>query len=125
MLGFKIFDPLASIIIAICIIKAAFDILIDSINKMVDTSAGNEVLKNIVNVINEEKEIKNIDSLKTRLFGSKLYIDLEIAVDKDLSLIEAHDIAHKVHDLLEEKIKNCKHCMVHVNPYKHPITKKQ
>jgi len=119
MLGFKMFDPLASIIIAICIIKAAFDILIDGINKMVDTSAGNEVLKNIANIISKEKEIKNIDSLKTRLFGSKLYIDLEIAVDKDLSLIEAHDIAHKIHDLLEEKIKNCKHCMVHVNPYNH------
>lgn len=125
MLGFKLFDPLASIIIAICIIKAAFDILIDGINKMVDTSAGNEVLKNIANIISEEKEIKNIDSLKTRLFGSKLYIDLEIAVDKNLSLVEAHDIAHKVHDLLEEKIKNCKHCMVHVNPYNHQMNKKK
>ena len=123
MLGFKIFDPIASVVIAICIIKAAFDILIDGINKMVDTSASNEILKKITDIINNEKEIKNIDSLKTRLFGSKLYIDLEIAVDKTLSLIEAHDIAHKIHDLLEENIKNCKHCMVHVNPYNHHTKK--
>ena len=124
MLGYKIFDPLACIIIAVCIIKAAVDILIDSINKTVDTSAETEVLKNIERIISREQEIKNIDSIKTRLFGSKLYIDLEIAVDKELSLIDAHDIAHKVHDLLEEKIKNCKHCMVHVNPYNHQTNEK-
>lgn len=117
MLGFKIFDPIASIIIAVCIIKAAFDILIDGINKMVDTSASNEVLESIAEIIKREKKIKNIDSIKTRLFGSKLYVDLEIAVDKNLTLIEAHDIAHSVHDSIEENIKNCKHCMVHVNPY--------
>lgn len=117
MLGYNIFDPIASIIISICIVKASFDILMDGINKMVDTSAGNDVTLQIANIINNEKEIKNIDSIKTRLFGSKLYVDLEIAVDKDLSLIEAHTIAHKIHDLIEENIKTCKHCMVHVNPY--------
>ena len=117
MLGFKVLDSIASIIIALCIIKASFDILKDGIDKMVDTSASLEIIELIKKITYENKSVKNIDSMKTRLFGSKIYIDLEIALDKNLSFVEAHDIAHSIHDAIEENIKNCKHCMVHVNPY--------
>ena len=57
-----------------------------------------------------------IDDVKTRLFGDKIYIDVEICCDGNLSLFESHDIAEKVHDLLEEQFDNVKHCNVHVNP---------
>ena len=50
------------------------------------------------------------------MFGSKIYADIEIGVCKDLSLIDAHNIAEDVHDNLESKYKNLKHCMIHVNP---------
>ena len=117
MIGYAILDSIASIIIALCIIKTSFDILMDGINKMVDTSASLEVIELIKKITYENKSVKNIDSLKTRLHGSKLYIDLEVALDKNLSFVEAHNIAHNIHDLIEENIKNCKHCMVHINPY--------
>lgn len=117
MFGLTIFDPIASIIISLFIIKAAWDILIDSISKMVDTSASDETIKEIVKIIEEEKEVKNIDSIKTRLFGSKVYVDIEIAVLGTLTVIKSHDIAERIHDNIEKNIKNCKHCMVHVNPY--------
>ena len=54
--------------------------------------------------------------LRTRQFGNRIYIDLEIAVDKHISLVEAHDIAENVHDNLEESFPNVKHVMIHVNP---------
>jgi len=117
MLGYKFFDPIASLIIGIFIIKAAWDILMDSINKMVDTSASDDIIKKIINIIESEKEVKNIDSVKTRLFGSKLYVDIEIAVKGSLTVNKSHEIAERIHDNVEENIKNCKHCMVHVNPY--------
>lgn len=118
MLGYKMFDPIASIIISLFIIKAGWDVLIDSINKMVDVSASSEIIKEINEIIEKEKEVKNIDSIKTRLFGSKLYVDIEIAVNGKLSVLKSHAIAERIHDNIEEEIKNCKHCMVHVNPYK-------
>ena len=117
MYGLTIFDPIASIIISIFIIKAAWDVLLDSINKMVDSKADDETIKIINEIIREEKEIKNIDSIKTRLFGSKLYVDIEIAVNGKLTVIKSHDIAERIHLNVEHNIKNCKHCMVHVNPY--------
>jgi divalent metal cation (Fe/Co/Zn/Cd) transporter len=57
-----------------------------------------------------------IDLLHTRQFGNKIYIDLEIAVKGDMSLIEAHDIAENVHAGVEKEFPNVKHIMIHVNP---------
>ena len=58
-----------------------------------------------------------LDDIKTRMFGNKAYVDIEIAVDGNLLLKEAHNIAEKVHDEVEHNFPEVKHCMVHVNPY--------
>lgn len=116
MVGFKILDPLASIVISLCIIKAAYDILSDSFNKMMDVSVPVYVEEDIKKIVMSIDGVIKIDDLKTRLFGSKIFIDIEIMVDGNLNLRTAHNIAHLVHDKLENEIKECKHCMVHVNP---------
>ena len=67
-------------------------------------------------VIMGVKGVKGIDLLQTRLFGSKMYVDIEISADGMIPLDEAHDIAENVHHTIESKFKNVKHCMVHVNP---------
>ena len=60
--------------------------------------------------------IRRIDLLHTRLFGMKIYVDIEIAVDENLRLKEAHHIAEQVHYSVENSFPEVKHCMVHVNP---------
>ena len=64
----------------------------------------------------KEKGVKNIDMLHTRLFGARIYVDIEIAADGNMTLREGHEIAQQVHDRIEEKFPLVKHCMVHVNP---------
>ena len=43
-------------------------------------------------------------------------MDIEISADKNLRLEDSHQIAENVHDLIEEKFEEVKHCTVHVNP---------
>ncbi|MDD3107159.1 MAG: cation transporter dimerization domain-containing protein, partial [Bacilli bacterium] len=54
----------------------------------------------------------------TRQFGLKIYVDVEILVDENLSLLKAHEIAEGIHDEIEQNIPEVIHCMVHVNPGK-------
>lgn len=117
IIGYPIFDSIASIIICIFIIKVSIDIFIDTIDKMVDKSCSNDFINNLEKDILSNKNVIKIDLLKTRIFGNKIYADIEIAVDKNLSLIDAHNIAEDIHNDLEEKYKEIKHCMIHVNPY--------
>ena len=115
-LGFKIFDPLASVIISLCIIKVSIDIFKDAIDKMVDKSCDKEVIDKVISVIEKNESVKNIDDIKTRQFGNKAYVDVEISVDENLLLKDAHKIAEEIHDSVENEINIVKHCMVHVNP---------
>lgn len=116
MLGFVYMDLIASIIIAVFIIKIAVDIFIESINKMLDSSCDEETVEKIEKVVLKTKGVIGIESLKTRMFGNKIYIDIEVSANKNISFLESHNIAHKVHDNVEKKIDNVKHCMVHINP---------
>lgn len=116
-MGFPLLDPLASLVICAVIIKVAFDIFNDSINKLVDSSCDEETIKEITKLVLSVEGVKSIDLLKTRLFGSKFYVDIEIGVDGEQSLKNAHDIAEAVHNLVEKNYQNAKHCMVHLNPF--------
>ncbi len=115
--GFLFMDSVAGIVICLFIIKAAYDIFKDAIDKMVDKAGSPEFEKELVDFIDRLDGICRVDSLQTRCFGNKIYVDVEIALPCDLSLHEAHAIAEDVHEQLEAKYANIKHIMVHVNPY--------
>lgn len=116
-LGYPILDPIASVVICLFIAKAAIDIFKDAIDKMVDHSCDDATVNQMHDVIAGISGVKQIDLIRTRLFGSKIYVDIEIAVDGELRLNEAHDIAEKVHLSIENTFPDVKHCMVHVNPF--------
>lgn len=115
-LGFPICDPVAGIIICIFIVKAAWDIFYESTNQLVDKACDESVCLKLREVIAAQEGVVSIDDLKTRLFGAKIYVDVEIGADGTLTLYEAHDIAQRVHDGIEKTFGDVKHCMVHVNP---------
>ena len=117
MLGYKFLDSLSSIVICIFIIKSALDIMKESFDKVMDVSLDIDKINKIKEDVMSIDGVKRIDDIKTRMFGNKAYIDLEIAVDGNMILKDAHTIAEKVHDKVENDFKECKHCMVHVNPY--------
>ena len=95
-LGFPILEPIASIVICLFIFKVAFDVFKDAVDRMVDHSCDEET--------------------EARVFGNKIYVDIEIGVDSALSVCTAHGIAEKVHDAVEDGFPQVKHVMVHVNP---------
>ena len=116
MLGFPVLDPIASVVICIFILKVAYDIFRDALNKMLDPSCSEEYENKISNYIAQQPGVVHLDMLRTRMFGNKVYIDTEISVDGDLPLRDAHDIAQHVHDSVEHNFDNIKHIMIHVNP---------
>lgn len=115
-MGYPVCDSIASIVICVFIVKASYDIFKDSIDKMTDKAWNKEQVEAMRRVILEEDGVLGIDKLQTRLFGSKVYVDIEICADSSKSLTEAHGIAERVHDEIEKQFEDVKHCMVHVNP---------
>lgn len=116
-LGFPVMDPLASVIICLFIFQAAYEIFKDAVDKMVDKACDEETVDKIRALVKRQHGVMRVDSLQTREFGNKIYVDLEIAADGHLSLNESHKIAEDVHDEIEKTFPQIKHIMIHVNPY--------
>lgn len=115
-MGFPVMDPIASVGICLFILKAGYDIFRDAIDKMIDTACDEKTEKELRDFVLSRRGVKGIDLMKTRTFGSRIYVDVDIQADGNLSLKEAHVIADRVHDEIEQNFSQVKHIMVHVNP---------
>lgn len=115
-MGYPIMDPIASIVICIFIIKASIDIFRDAINKMVDTACDDDTENKLRELVLSQDGVLGVDELRTRTFGNKIYVDVEIVADGTKPLNETHAIADLVHEKIEQEFPEVKHIMVHVNP---------
>lgn len=115
-MGYPVLDPIASLVICVFILKAACDIFKDAINKMVDRSCDENMEKELLQCAAEQPGVLGVDVIRTRIFGNKIYVDVEISADGRIPLSESHAIAEQVHAAIEAKFPKVKHIMVHVNP---------
>ena len=116
-LGYPILEPVASLVICVFIGKAALDIFRDATEKMVDHACTQETEDALRLCAASQSGVLGIDRLQTRVFGSRIYVDIEIAADGESSLNESHAVAERVHRAIEAQFPAVKHIMVHVNPY--------
>ena len=77
-LGFPIMDSIASLVIFVFIIKAAIDIFKDAMDKMIDRSCDEETENQIYACVLNNKGVRGVDMLHTRIFGNKIYVDIDI-----------------------------------------------
>lgn len=108
-------DSVASIVIFLFIAKASWDIFIDAIDKLIDKACDEETERKMRKFVVRHKDVLGIDLFQTRQFGNKIYVDIEIVVDGEYSLNQAHAIAEEIHDTIEQEFDNVKHVMIHVN----------
>ena len=125
MLGLKILDPVMGCVIGVVIIKVSYDIAKESVDKMVDKACDDDTVGALKKEVEKVSGVKELDIIKTRMFGTKIYVEIEISVDGNMILKDAHDIAEQVHDNIEKNFENVKHCTVHVNPYGYKHKRKQ
>ena len=125
MLGLKILDPVMGCVIGVVIIKVSYDIAKESVDKMVDKACDDDTVGALKKEVEKVSGVKELDMIKTRMFGTKIYVEIEISVDGNMILKDAHDIAEQVHDNIEKNFENVKHCTVHVNPYGYKHKRKQ
>ncbi len=116
MNGLGFLDPIASIIIALFIFHLGYKIVHVGISQVVDQSADSNIEAEIIKIVMNCKDVKSLDVIKTRMFGMKIYVDLEIGLDHSLTLEAAHYIAEKIHDDIQSSIPEVLNCMIHVNP---------
>ncbi|PSR34040.1 MAG: cation transporter [Sulfobacillus benefaciens] len=114
-LGIPHFDALGALAVAILVAWLGIEIFSEAANDLMDRAAPPEVVAQMRETILQVAGVKGISELRTRVSGTQTLIDVKIEVGRHLSLIEAHDISHRVKSALM-MMPRVQDVMVHVNP---------
>lgn len=115
-MGFPMLDTIASLVICLFIIKAAYDIFRNAVSQMVDRSCNEEMEQAIMQCAAEQSGVIGVEFIHTRVFGNRIYADIEICAPGNITLAQSHEIAQRVHNAIEERFPKIKHIMVYVRP---------
>jgi len=101
--GFSIIDPILAGMVALFILKVAFDVLRKSFGGLVDVKLPEEEENAVRAAITEHfgREVVSFHKLRSRKAGSQRYVDLHLVMPKHISI----EIAHEMCDHLEKDIR--------------------
>jgi cation diffusion facilitator family transporter len=110
-------DPIASIWIALLILKNAIVLMKENIHTLMSGSPDFESEKEVQETLQKVAGIKKVRDLKIRSMGTYLIVDVKIQVDRNLTVEQGHDIATESKRQLIMSGYNIHDVMVHVEPY--------
>lgn len=114
--GIKIIDPIAAMLVAVLIFKAAYDLTKKAFMPLIDTALDDDKLLAVQSILSEHShDFIEYHELRTRKAGRDSHIDLHLVISPDKSVQEAHELC----DVIEEKIESCishSHVLIHVEP---------
>ncbi|MBN1197608.1 MAG: cation transporter [Candidatus Aminicenantes bacterium] len=112
----RILDPLAALVVAGMILFAAWEILKESGNELLETAVEPDVEKEILKIIRSVPGARNPHQLRTRRVGPRMVIDLHLDVDARLSLSAAHEISQTAEDRLRNAFGRETIIYIHIEP---------
>jgi cation diffusion facilitator family transporter len=108
-------DKVASIIIALFIVRIGIQIIFDAIKSMQGKSVNKEICNEYKKKVLKVSGVIDVDHLIMIAYGPYYQALVEIRVDGNKTVKEGHDIAENVTKELNDNEKIC-HVVVHVNP---------
>ncbi|MBN1276960.1 MAG: cation transporter [Deltaproteobacteria bacterium] len=109
-------DHLGAMIVSLFILKVAWDIIKPSLSELVDCGATLKEHGQIRQISLDEEGVKGVHAIRTRKYGSYLFVDLHILVDADMSVREGHQISENVKHALVERGPAVLDVVVHLEP---------
>lgn len=112
-------DTVAMVIIGILILKIAYNILSENFSSLLGKQVTDlDYIKNLEKIIYMESEVKGIDSLIILKYGPIYQLNLEVSMDENIILKDAHDVLDKIENNLKKHDSKIGHIIIHVSPYK-------
>lgn len=116
ILGYPIMDPLAGIFVSFLILKTGISIYVKAVNDLMDRAPSDSILNEIKIAASEADGVESIQDLKVRKHGSKLFVDMKICVDSNITVSEGHAAASRAKKNIFQTNEYIQDVLIHVNP---------
>lgn len=115
-----VLDPIAAVILSFFILKVALEISYKNLNELLEASLDSETYRTIEEILASTDGVLGFHELKTRKIGNAVAADVHIEVDRNLNIVDAHEISTQVEDRLKEVCGKNGHFSIHVEPCSDP-----
>lgn len=116
ILKLPILDSITGLIISLFIIKSAIGIFIDSNVALMDGVKDVTVYNKIFEAVNKVPGISNPHRVRSHQVGNRYMIALDVELDGNITLKEAHAKAEEVENSIREEVEDVYDIVVHVEP---------
>ena len=112
-----VFDPLASVVVGLMLLKVAYELLKTSINELTESSLPAETEQEIEQIILSFGDVRQPHNLRTRRIGNRIAIEAHVRMDGRLPLETVHERATTIERKLKERFGNNTHVTLHMEPF--------
>ena len=110
-----IFDTIVGFIVSIYIIKSGYELIKENSLILLD-SQDDALIEKIRSEILQFEEIENAHDFRMTTSGKDIYMFVDVRMDKNKTIEEAHDITNKISKKIKHKYKNIKRLLIHIEP---------
>jgi len=119
-LGVHWLDSLGALVISVFVLREGWKLTQQNVLALMDTMPDQETVSAMNQVATAIPGVREVRDLRVRQRGSVFHADLRVAVDPELSVALAHDLAHEVEEALRREHRELSRAFVHVEPYNEP-----
>ncbi len=110
-------DHIGAVVVAVFILHAAWNIMKDALYELVDSSASQEIIKEIQSITEKHREVQQVHAIRARKVGPGLHVDMHLLVEGTLTVFMGHQISEEVKEHLLNSSLNVLDVVVHIEPY--------
>jgi cation diffusion facilitator family transporter len=111
-------DPLAAIAVAVLIIKAAWDLTMESVYDLLDVSLPQDEEDEIKSIINTKyPNVGDLHKFRSRKSGNRRFVEFHIKVDPGMSVDQSHSLHHDMASEIKKRFPDAD-VMVHIEPHR-------
>lgn len=114
---YHILDPIGAIFIAIVIAWAGIKVFFESVERLMDAQAPEELRGKIKEIALSVNNVLGVETLRVRKSGIEYLVDVHIEVDKNMSVEKSHSVAQEVRETVLARMREIKDLLVHIEPY--------
>jgi cation diffusion facilitator family transporter len=114
--GYEVADDYAALLASVVIFINAYLIFRPALGELLDEELDPKLNTEVRRLAAEVNQVHHVQKCLIRKMGVFKYADLHIWVDRSLTVVEGHEIAHRVKDHIIQHLPQFKDVLIHIEP---------
>jgi cation diffusion facilitator family transporter len=117
ILKMPILDSVTALFVSVWIMKVGLQIFFQSNTELMDGMKDPILYCELFKAVRQVDGAKNPHRVRVRKIGNMNMISMDVEVDPQITVTEAHEIARKVENIIKESLPNVYDIVVHIEPF--------